>query len=131
MLPETQAGQDDDFRARAEGLERKLNDLHHQMDVRLIRSEMKVEAIRAGMVDLDGLKFLDLSDAELNDEGEVPDAAERMTKLKKAKPWLFGTSSSSSPLMPPLALSPRQKHASDMTNAEYAAAKAALIRQRY
>jgi hypothetical protein len=119
------------LRVRAEFLERKLDQLQHQSDLRLVRAEMKIEAIRAGMVDLDGLKLLDLSDVKLNDQGEVPDAAERIAKLRKAKPWLFGLVSSSSPLTPPSAQPLRQKHATEMTPAEYGAARAALLKHRY
>ena len=88
----------EDLRVRAELLERKIDELHLQSNMRLIRAEMKIEAIRAGMVDLDGMKLLDLSEVKLNDEGEVPDAGERIARLKKAKPWLFGMPSSSSPV---------------------------------
>jgi len=92
---------------------------------------MKAEAVRAGMIDLDGLKLLDLSGIKLNENGEIDDASELMGRFKKAKPWLFGMPSSSSPLSAPLAQPPRQKHATEMTSAEYAAARAALLKQRY
>ena len=121
----------DELRARAELLENKLNNIQQQSDARLIRAEMKAEAIRAGMIDLDGLKLLDLSSVALNEKGEIDDAAGRMAQFKKAKPWLFGTLSSSSPLNAPPAQAPRQKHATEMTNAEYAVARAALLKQRY
>lgn len=124
-------GTADDLRGRADLLERKLSEFQQQSDTRLIRAEMKAEAIRAGMIDLDGLKLLDLSAVRLNDDGEIDDASGIMARFKKAKPWLFGTPSSSSPINAPLAQSPRQKHAMEMTNTEYAAARAALLKQRY
>lgn len=37
---------------------------------RLVRAELKAEAVRAGMIDLDGLKLLDISAARLTDAGE-------------------------------------------------------------
>jgi hypothetical protein len=120
-----------ELRARAELLEQKLNDFQQRSDTRLVRAEMKAEAIRAGMIDLDGLKLLDLSAVKLNEKGEIDDACDLMAKFKKAKPWLFGTPSSSSLLTPPVAQPPRQKHATEMTNAEYAVARAALLKQRY
>jgi hypothetical protein len=120
-----------ELRARAELLEQKLSDFQRQSDARLIRAEMKAEAIRAGMIDLDGLNLLDLSAVNLNEKGEIEDASGLMARFKKAKPWLFGTPSSSSPLTAPLALPPRQKLATEMTNAEYAVARAALLKQRY
>lgn len=121
----------DELRARAEHLEQKLNDFQQRSDTRLVRAEMKAEAIRAGMIDLDGLKLLDLSAVTLNEKGEIDDASELMARFKKAKPWLFGTPSSSSPLSAPLAQPPRQKHATEMTHAEYTVARAALLKQRY
>ena len=57
---------------------------------RLIRAEMKAEAIRAGMVDLDGLKLADTSGLTVDEAGEVQGAAALMQSLRKAKPWLFG-----------------------------------------
>ena len=121
----------DELRIRAERLEQKLSELRQQSDTRLIRAEMKAEAIRAGMIDLDGLRLLDLASVKLNELGEVEDAPGVMSRFKKAKPWLFGALSSSNPSSAPLAQPPRQKHATEMTNAEYVAARAALLKQRY
>lgn len=121
----------DDLRDRAELLEQKLTDFQRLSDTRLVRAEMKAEAIRAGIIDLDGLKLLDLTAITLNEKGEIDDAPELMARFKKAKPWLFGTLSSSRLMAAPLAQPPRQKHASEMTSAEYAAARAALLKQRY
>jgi len=121
----------DELRTRAELLERRLNELQLQSNARLVRAEMKAEATRAGMIDLDGLRLLDLSTVRLNESGEIDGASELMARFKKAKLWLFGTMSSSSPLTPPLAQPPRQKHATEMTNAEYVAARTALLKQRY
>lgn len=58
-------------------------------DDRIIRAELKAFAIKAGMVDLDGLKLADLSSVKLDDKGEVTGAEELMTALKEAKPYLF------------------------------------------
>jgi len=127
----TSSLESENLRIRAELLERKLEELQVQWNMRLVRAEMKVEAVRAGIIDLDGLRLLDLSDASLNDQGEVPDAAERIAKLKKTKPWLFGALSSSSPLAPPSARPLHRKHATEMTSTEYSAARAALLKQRY
>jgi hypothetical protein len=121
----------DDLRTRAELLERKLDEFQLQSDTRLVRAEMKVEAVRAGMIDLDGLSLLDLSAIKLNEKGEIDDAPGLMARFKKAKPWLFGMPSSSSTQSAPPVQPPRQKHATEMTNAEYAVARAALLKQRY
>ncbi len=97
---------------------------------RLIRAEMKAEAVRAGIVDLDGLKLLDLSGARLNDNGEVEGAAALLAALKRDKPWLFTTQSSSSTAAPPAAQPAQTRKATEMSDAEYRAARAALLRRR-
>ena len=44
------------LRQRAETLERELRETVAEAERRLIRAELKAEAVRAGMVDLDGLE---------------------------------------------------------------------------
>jgi hypothetical protein len=119
-----------ELQARAEALERQLTDVQKLAEARLIKSELKAEALRAGMVDLDGLKLIDTSKVKLTTDGEVEGAHELMVHLKKAKPWLFGGASSSSASTPPPAQPPRQKLATEMTDAEYRAAREALLRTR-
>lgn len=97
-------------------------------NARVIRAELKAEAVRAGMVDLDGLKLADLSTVKLNDDGTVDGASELMVALKKSKPYLFGTPShSSTPGNAPPPKGQETKHASQMTDAEYAAARQKLV----
>ena len=45
---------------RLDNLERQAEAARKTNEQRVILAEMKVEAMRAGMVDLDGLQFLDL-----------------------------------------------------------------------
>jgi hypothetical protein len=128
---QSDAGHLEELRARADALEQQLNHMQQEADRRLIRAELKAEAARAGMIDLDGLKLVDLSSAKLNDKGEVEGAAAMMGQLKRSKPWLFGNPSSSSAATPPVAQPPRQKRATEMTDAEYRAARAELLKRRY
>lgn len=94
-------------------------------DQRVIRAELKTVALKAGMVDLDGLKLADLSTVKLDDQGEVAGADALIDALKKAKPYLFGsTQHTSTPSAPPSSTPPAAKKASEMTPAEYAAARA-------
>jgi len=94
---------------------------------RVIRAELKAVALKAGMVDLDGLKLADLSAVKLNDQGEVEGADALIEALKTAKPYLFGTAQhSSTPATPPAAKPPAAKKATEMTDAEYAAARKAI-----
>jgi len=96
---------------------------------RLVQSELKAAAIRAGMVDLDGIKLIDLNQVTLNAGGEVADGVAVMAALRAAKPYLFGASSSSVAVAP-RAAAPRSKAAMEMSVEEWRTARAALLRQR-
>ena len=92
--------------AHAAQLERRIAEMEATHHARLVRAELKAEAIRHGMVDLDGLKLLDHTSVEVDAGGEVRNGAAVMKELKRAKPWLFGqsgTASSSSTATPPSA----------------------------
>lgn len=91
---------------------------------RILRAELKAVALAAGMVDLDGLKLADLTTVKLNDAGEVEGAEALMAAMKIAKPYLFGsTQSSSTAATAPSPKTPVAKKASEMTPEEYAIAR--------
>jgi len=119
-----------ELRMRAEGLEQRLTELQRDTEARVIKAELKVEAVRAGMVDLDGLKLIDLSSLKLNNQGEVDGASQLMAQLRRTKPWLFGGAFTSSSASAPPAQPPRQKLATEMTDDEYREARAALLRRQ-
>lgn len=81
------------------------------------------------MIDLDGLKLIDPSKVKLGADGEVEGAPALMAHLKKAKPWLFGSPSLSSTSMPPPVQASRQRMATEMTDAEYRAARDAILKR--
>ena len=121
----------EDWQARAETAEAALSRVQAEADAKLIRAELKAEALRAGMVDLDGLKLLDTAEIRLTDAGEVTDVAALLARLKRAKPWLFGAATSSSAAAnPPRPEPTRTRHANDLSHEEWVAARAALIRRR-
>lgn len=121
----------ENWQLRAETAEAALQRVQAETDARLIRAELKAEAIRVGMIDLDGLKLLDNADVQLNEQGEVSNAASLLTKLKQAKPWLFGGGKSSSAAAnPPKPEAPRIRHANELSHEEWQAARAALLRRR-
>jgi hypothetical protein len=111
-------------------LQQRLRDMSEAGDARLLQAELKIAALRAGMIDLDGLKLIDSSSVTLNGQGDVEGAAELMSELKQQKPWLFGGASSSSRANPPPAHPPRAKAATEMTPEEYRAARAEMLRRR-
>lgn len=117
------------LRARAAALERQLKESEVQATIRLRETELKSEALRAGIVDLDGLRLLEPSVLS-NRTSEAFDAAELITKLRRDKPWLFGSTSSSSAMAAPAAVQVRRRLATEMTVEEWRAARAELLRRR-
>ena len=114
---------------RAAALERRIAELEAATAARLVRAELKAEAVRAGMIDLDGLKLVDPSTVTLDEHGEVKGAREAMQALKQAKPWLFGASSSST-ANPPPAQVPSTRRATEMSYTEWQSARRELLRRR-
>ena len=113
----------------AEEGEAKGKEAETRAEQRVIRAELKAAALKAGMVDLDGLKLADLSAVKLNPEtGEVEGAEALMETLKKSKPYLFGAAHSSTPGDPPKPGKQEAKKATEMTDEEYQAARKAVIR---
>jgi hypothetical protein len=99
-------------------------------DARVVRAELKAYALKAGIVDLDGLKLLDLTGVKLKDDGEVDGAEALIANLRTAKPWLFGAASSSSSAKPPAEQSPKSKKATEMTLEEWKAARKEIMQRR-
>jgi hypothetical protein len=122
-------GHTEDLRARLEKLELDNQEIRRQTDQRVILAELKVEALRANILDLEGLRLLDMTPDHLGEDGSAVDSAEVISRLKRAKPWLFATPSSSSVAKVPLSAPTRQKLAKDMSDAEYKIARANVIKR--
>ncbi len=120
----------EDHAARAAELQRQLDALQASTTQRLIRAELKAHAVRAGMVDLDGLKLIDTATVTLDEDGELAGGAALMEAFRHAKPWLFAAANSSTPASPPPSQPPKAKKATEMTVAEWKAARAELLRHR-
>jgi hypothetical protein len=119
------------WQTRAELAEAALSRFQADAETKLIRAELKAEAVKAGMIDLDGLKLLDAGEVRLNEAGEVQDAQALLGRLKRAKPWLFGgVSSSSAAANPPRPEPPRTRHANELSREEWLQARAVLLRRR-
>ena len=118
------------LRERADTLERKLREAMETSQAQLVRVELKAEAIRAGMIDLDGLKLIEPTSLPLNAAGELEGAGDVIQKLKRAKPWLFGQASSSSAAAPPPSTPPRARLATEMTLDEWRTARAEMLKRR-
>jgi hypothetical protein len=118
------------LRTRNAALEASLREVQENGDRRAIASELRSEAVRRGMVDLDGLKLIEAGGVSIDAEGTVHGVAAVMTKLRREKPWLFGASSSSSLAGVPSAAPARTKLATEMTLQEWRVARAELVRRR-
>lgn len=119
-----------DYAARNAELEQRIAQLETDGRRRLIHAELKSEALRAGMIDLDGLKLVDLTQVELDPNGLVKGATTLMRDLRRSKPWLFGGDNSSAPATPPSAQPAKARSATEMTEGEWRAARAELTRTR-
>jgi hypothetical protein len=108
----------------------KIAKLRIDFQSRLITANLRTEAVRAGMIDLDGLKLVDLSEVRLDENDKVVGGRNIMADLRRNKPWLFGVASTSSAATAPASQPVRQKTAMDMTEAEYTAARTAVTKYR-
>lgn len=115
---------------RVAELERKLVEHQAMAEQRIIRAELKAEAVRAGMVDMDGLKLVDMDVVKLDPAGDVQGVSEAIRLLRKGKPWLFGGGNSSHPAVPPSAAPPTARKATEMSYAEWQAARSEMLRRR-
>jgi len=115
---------------RVAELERQLAEHQARAEARIIHAELKAEAIRAGMVDLDGLKLVASGAVTLDAAGEVAGAAEAIRALRQGKPWLFGGGNSSHPAAAPGPQEAKPKLATEMSYEEWQKARTALLRRR-
>ena len=115
--------------AKVQAKEEARTEVQAEADQRVLLAKLESEAVKNGMVDADGLKLADLSGVSLKD-GKLEGADELFAGLKESKPYLFGQpqSNSSNPTKPPSPNPPTPKKATDMTDEEYAAAKASVIK---
>ena len=95
-----------------------------------VRANLRVAAKEAGAADPnDMLALIPGDQLKVNEDGEIENAAALMTALKAAKPYLFGQASTSSTAPVPKTEPPVAKRATDMTDDEYRAARAAAVRR--
>ena len=99
---------------------------------RLVQAELRTEALRAGIVDLDGVRLIDPGTVRLTEAGGLEGGAALMARLRQDKPWLFGRAgggSSSSGAAAPSAAPAAPRSAMDMGVDEWRAARAELLRR--
>ena len=109
----------------------EIDKLKESFQQRLMLANLRTEAVRAGMIDLDGLKLIDTSSVHLDQNDNVVEGQRIMAELRRNKPWLFAAVSSSSETLAPTSQPVRQKMALEMTEKEYIAARTALTKYNY
>jgi hypothetical protein len=128
---ETQPGTGDHTELDQPPVTDEIEKLRTAFHSRLITANLRTEAVRAGMIDLDGLRLVDLSAVRLDDVDGIVGGRKIMAELRRTKPWLFGAPSTSSAALAPTSLPVRQKTAMDMTDEEYAAARAVVTKYQF
>jgi hypothetical protein len=109
--------------------EQRVKEADRRANTRIINAELRLAAAKAGIIDLDGLKLLDVSKVTIKDDGTVAGADELIGQAKKDKPYLFGASSTSSTATPPRRTTTTQsKSALEMTDEEWKAERARIKR---
>jgi hypothetical protein len=128
-LPEVQPTSDQGDEPDQESEE--IVKLRGEYQSRLVVANLRTEAVRAGMVDLDGLRLIDTSSVRLGNDDKIIGGRKLMDDLRRTKPWLFGVASSSSAAIAPASQPVRQKTALEMTDEEYAAARIAVTKYQF
>jgi hypothetical protein len=119
------------LRSQTHELQKQLIETKQAADARIAQTELKAEALRAGIVDLDGLKLLDPGAYQITGDGTVLGVPEAIAKLRRSKPWLFAAASNSSSLAGAPSSEPHhRKHATEMSLDEWRVARADLLRRR-
>jgi hypothetical protein len=129
-LPAVQPDLNDmsDLPAQASETSEEITKLQKNFQARLVTANLRTEAVQAGMIDLDGLKLVDLSAVQLDNDDKVVDGRKLMEDLRRNKPWLFTAASSSSAAIAPTSQPIKSKTAMDMTDEEYSAARIAVTK---
>jgi len=123
--------QEGDVDGQPDEASEEIAKLRDAFQSRLVVANLRTEAVRAGMVDLDGLKLIDMSAVRLDNDDKIVGGRKLMDDLRRNKPWLFAVTSSSSAAAAPASQPVRPKTALEMTDAEYTAARAAVTKYHF
>ncbi|MGR3717167.1 MAG: hypothetical protein ACU0B1_10510 [Thermohalobaculum sp.] len=118
------------LRQRNVELEGVLAETRAAGDARLMAAELRAEALRAGIVDLDGLRLLDRPEVSVSADGQVHGADRAVARLRRDKPYLFRDASSSAAAAAPEGRSAGGRMATEMSLDEWRRARADLLRRR-
>ena len=114
--------------------ETRFNDIKVKSEQRIVMAELKAEAIKAGIINHNDLKILDLNSIKLDEKGDVIIPKDFFDSAKKERPYLFkisGAESGNTTITTP-SPSPTniKKKLSEMTKDEYEASKNNIIKAK-
>ena len=114
------------FKTKATEYESRLTEFQTTHQTELARTRLEAKAIAEGIIDPAALVLLDTSNLVV-ENGRFKDEAAVIEKFKADKPAFFGSlSTSSTAKTPGIQENTGQKHAKDMTPAEWKAAQRRL-----
>jgi hypothetical protein len=110
------------YKQRNEEAETRIKELTLAARSKLLRAEVKTHALKAGIVDLDALKLLDMDKFKFDEEtGEIENADAIFKELKTAKSYLFQQPNTSSGATQPKAAPAGPIDAMKMSKEEFKA----------
>lgn len=101
---------------------KKEIDILREVNKRYIRAELKAEALKAGLVDVDALKMFDTSSIEIDVNGDVVGVKELIEEMRELKPYAFSTTvkDTTTDKKTPDSTKVNSKSALDMSSDEFA-----------
>lgn len=121
-----------EFKKLYEGEQQKLAALHKQ----LLRQEIKVQAQKEGLIDLDLAELISGESVKINEAGQVAGAETAVSAFKALKPHLFQAPASAAPAPrstsagnePPVRAPGENKRVTDLSPEEYKKSKAEFLK---
>ena len=109
--------------------------LRAENDARLIRSELRVAAMKSGIIDVDALRLVDTAGLSVGHDGAIEGADGAIAALKANKPYLFedqraglfNTFTTSQPRRPPAPAQPDPVDARTLSREQWQAERAKVL----
>ena len=106
-----------------------------ESDARLIRAELKVAAIKSGIIDVDALRLIDTEGLTIGTDGSIEGADHAIAALRTSKPYLFAdgrpniqaTFTTSQPRRPPAPIQPDPVDARTLSREQWQAERAKVL----
>lgn len=112
-------------------LEQKISEVSGTYKKELMLTKVQVEAVKAGIIDLDGVKLADFSKVSFDEENNLVGSNELIEDLKKNKPYLFKkTDKTTYEKDPPASTSNTKTDVRGMSDPDYIKYKASILKHK-